>query len=62
MSAGKADMHVDGQTFRLQPGDTVVVAPLEQHSMDNTCTIDVEYIVIGISSGRDGRTVVVVDG
>lgn len=55
---GQAQMHVSGQTYELGPGDSLVVAPREIHSMRNTGTTDVEYLVVGISLGQNGRTIV----
>ena len=51
-------MHVSGQTYELGPGDSLVVAPREIHSMRNTGPTDVEYLVVGISLGQNGRTIV----
>jgi mannose-6-phosphate isomerase-like protein (cupin superfamily) len=56
---GTAEMRVDGQAFRLQPGDMLVVSPYEKHDMANVGAVDVEYVVIGVSLGTGGKTVVV---
>jgi mannose-6-phosphate isomerase-like protein (cupin superfamily) len=56
---GRAEMHVGEQDIAVGPGDTVVVAPREVHSMHNAGTEDVEYLVVGISLGQNGRTIVV---
>ncbi|MDG2382634.1 MAG: cupin domain-containing protein [Pirellulaceae bacterium] len=57
--SGQAEMTVDGQLFSLRPGDTLVVAPSEVHSMTNRGDCLVEYLVMGISSEANGKTVVV---
>ena len=61
MVRGDATMTVDGETSRVGPGDAVIVAPGEIHSMTNVGSTVVEYIVIGISLGQDGKTIVVGD-
>lgn len=57
--AGHAKMIVEGQVFELGPGDTLVVSPREVHQMQNLGETEVEYLVLGISLGQNGRTVVV---
>jgi mannose-6-phosphate isomerase-like protein (cupin superfamily) len=57
--SGTAQMEVDETSCQLGRGDAIVVSPREVHAMRNTGTDDVEYIVVGISSGRNGKTVVV---
>ncbi len=59
MISGTCTMDVDGKTFALEAGDTLVVAPREVHSMRNTGSSQVEYLVIGVSLGLGGETVVV---
>lgn len=56
---GDVRMTCGRQSVRLAPGDTVIVDPGETHRMENTGDLDAEYLVFGISSGRNGRTVVV---
>lgn len=56
---GEASMRVESQTVELRPGDLVVVSPRERHSMTNTGSTDVEYLVLGVSLGLGGKTVVV---
>ncbi len=56
---GQAEMQVEQTTVRLGPGDAVIVAPREVHSMKNIGAVVVEYVVVGISLGQNGRTVVV---
>lgn len=55
---GKVRMDVDGHTFVMRPGDTVIVAPREMHQMSNETDQDAQYIVFGIASGENGRTIV----
>jgi mannose-6-phosphate isomerase-like protein (cupin superfamily) len=57
--SGTCRMEVDGQSFALGPGDTLVVSPGEVHAMHHGGDEPVEYLVVGISLGRNGRTVVV---
>lgn len=56
---GSAEMRVNGKAHKLNPGDMLVVSPLEKHDMSNVGDVDVEYIVIGVSLGTGGKTVVV---
>ncbi len=56
---GEAEMTVDGVPVRLAAGDSVAVSPREVHQMRALAQEDVEYIVLGISLGQNGRTVVV---
>ena len=56
---GQATMTVNEQVVIMNPGDAVMVSPLEQHEMTNHGDEDVEYVVVGISLGQDGKTVVV---
>lgn len=56
---GPVEMHVDSAVCRLLPGDAIVIAPGEVHSMTNRAGADVDYIVIGIAGRQNGKTVVV---
>jgi mannose-6-phosphate isomerase-like protein (cupin superfamily) len=56
---GNARITVDKETADLGQGDTLVIPAGGVHEMENIGTGDVEYIVIGISEGREGATVVV---
>ena len=56
---GVARMVVGEETAVLQRGDVVLVDVREIHQMWNDGEEDVEYVVVGISSGKGGRTVVV---
>ena len=56
---GKVEMTVDGVANELSTGDAIVVAPHEIHAMRNLTDSDLEYIVMGISTGQGGKTIVV---
>jgi len=56
--AGQCEMQVNGQIHALGPGDTMVVAPREIHTMRNTGSATVEYVVVGVSTGENGQTIV----
>lgn len=57
--SGQASMTVETETVEMQPGDTVVIAPREIHSMKNRAEVPAEYLVFGITTGQGGKTVVV---
>lgn len=59
---GNVEMRCGGQSTRMAAGDSVIVAPREQHQMFNDGDEDAEYIVFGISSGQGGRTIVAGEG
>ena len=59
MVTGTAEMRVDGVSYRLAAGDMLVVSPGEKHDMENVGDDDVEYIVVGVSLGQGGKTIVV---
>ena len=42
----------------LGSGDAVVIEEKEIHSMTNLLETDAEYVVVGISRGRGGKTIV----
>ncbi len=56
---GTVEMRVNGEPYQLNAGDMLVVSPGERHDMENTSDNDVEYIVIGVSLGKGGKTIVV---
>jgi mannose-6-phosphate isomerase-like protein (cupin superfamily) len=56
---GNAQITVDEEQATLDKGDTVVIPVGSVHTMKNVGIEDVEYIVIGVSKGTQGRTVVV---
>lgn len=55
---GQARIKIDREDAPLKEGDAVVVPKGRVHEMKNTCTDDVEYLVVGISEGGGGKTVV----
>ena len=55
---GRAKIIIDGEEGMLETGDTVVVPMMCVHTMDNAGPEDVEYIVVGVSLGNNGKTVV----
>lgn len=57
--SGSTDMKVNEKEFTLQKGDTVVVEMKEIHSMHNAGTVDIEYIVVGVTRETGGKTIVV---
>jgi mannose-6-phosphate isomerase-like protein (cupin superfamily) len=59
MIRGKATIWVDDKQETLGPGDAVVIPMKSIHKMRNVGVEQVEYIVIGISQGKKGKTVVV---
>lgn len=58
---GQALMCGAGQTLLMQAGDAVIVDAHEPHQMRNDQPEDAEYLVFGISSGQNGRTIVVAE-
>ena len=59
MIDGTVAMDVDGETFELAGGDSILIDPREIHRMTNTGETDVTYLVFGISTEQGGKTVVV---
>ena len=57
--SGRVEMEVDGTANELAPGDAIAISPREVHTMKNLTDTDLEYIVIGISTGQGGQTIVV---
>lgn len=57
--SGRVEMVVDEQRCELIAGDAVAVQPREVHRMTNLTDDDVQYVVVGISLGQNGQTVVV---
>ena len=56
---GHVRMEVGAESADLFAGDLVLVPPRAVHKMINLGDTDVDYIVVGISGGKGGRTVVV---
>jgi mannose-6-phosphate isomerase-like protein (cupin superfamily) len=55
--SGEAEMLVDGETITLGRGDTIAIDAHEVHRMSNRGNVDVEYVVVGITGNRGGKTV-----
>jgi len=62
MIQGVARITVDAETTILGRGDAILIDPHEVHQMWNHGSEDAEYLAIGISAGRGGRTVAVGEG
>ena len=57
--SGIAEMTVDGKSVSLIKGDTVIVPIGKMHTLKNTGNEELEYVVMGIAQGANGKTVVV---
>jgi len=56
---GTAKMTVGEREARIGPGDVVVIPVGDIHRMENMGKEDVEYIAMGISREKGGKTVIV---
>lgn len=56
---GMAKITVGQKTETLSAGDAVVIPAGSIHTMKNIGQNDVEYVVVGISTGERGKTIVV---
>lgn len=56
---GKARIRVGEEEADLEKEDAVIIPPPLVHEMKNTGEEEVEYMAIGISQGKGGRTVLV---
>ena len=56
---GNAKMTVGEKEARIGPGDAVVIPVGSTHKMENIGRENVEYIVVGVSKGKHGKTVAV---
>lgn len=56
---GKTIMKVDEEETSLEKGDAVLTPMKHIHKMTNIGDEDVLYIVVGISRGENGKTIVV---
>jgi mannose-6-phosphate isomerase-like protein (cupin superfamily) len=59
LTSGRAVMIVNDEEMEMEKGDTVVVPMESNHKMWNKTETDVEYIVIGVTTEKGGKTVVV---
>lgn len=55
--SGEAEIKVGDEVEKLKAGDAVVIPMKSVHVMVNTGKVDVEYIALGVSSERGGKTV-----
>ena len=56
---GQAKILVDGEEAEMGKGEAVVIPPRIVHEMKNAGGEDLEYLAVGISQGKGGKTVVV---
>jgi mannose-6-phosphate isomerase-like protein (cupin superfamily) len=56
---GKARIHIQEEEAELGKEEVVVIPMGQVHKMKNIGVEEVEYIVIGISQGKGGKTVVI---
>lgn len=55
--SGQSRLTVGQESVELKRGDTVVIPAGAVHRMDNIGSEDVEYLVVGISAGKGGKTI-----
>lgn len=55
--SGTATMIIDGEEAIMKRGDVAIVPIKATHSMRNETDTDVEYIVMGVATGQDGKTI-----
>jgi mannose-6-phosphate isomerase-like protein (cupin superfamily) len=56
---GTAEITIEQEMEALSPGDAVVIPAGSIHTMKNIGQDNVEYVVVGVSLGEGGKTVVV---
>jgi mannose-6-phosphate isomerase-like protein (cupin superfamily) len=54
---GRAKILVQGKEAGIAEGEAVVIPPREVHEMKNVGEKDPEYLVVGISQGKGGKTI-----
>jgi mannose-6-phosphate isomerase-like protein (cupin superfamily) len=54
---GKARVRIGEATAEIKSQEAVVIPPREVHEMENVGEEELEYLAIGISQGRGGKTV-----
>jgi len=54
---GQAKILADGEEAEMGNGDAVVILPREVHEMKNVGGEDLEYLAVGISQGKAGKTI-----
>lgn len=56
---GRVKAYAGNERAVLNEGDVLIVTPREIHWMENIHARDVYYLVIGITSGKHGKTILV---
>jgi mannose-6-phosphate isomerase-like protein (cupin superfamily) len=56
---GQAKILVNGEEAEMGEREAVVILPREVHEMKNAGREDLEYLAVGISQGKGGKTVLV---
>jgi len=56
--SGRGEMTVNSESVVLESGDAILVPPRTLHSMNALDGNDLDYVVFGVSSGENGKTVV----
>jgi mannose-6-phosphate isomerase-like protein (cupin superfamily) len=59
--SGDAEISGDDYNEQVSEGDCIVVPPHTTHTMKNIGSSALEYIVFGLASGSEGKTVVIED-
>jgi len=54
---GQAKILVNGEEAEMGEREAVVILPRKVHEMKNAGAEDLEYLAIGISQGKGGRTI-----
>jgi mannose-6-phosphate isomerase-like protein (cupin superfamily) len=54
---GQARILVNGEEAEIGAREAVVILPREIHQMKNTRGEDLEYLAVGISQGKGGKTI-----
>ena len=55
--SGKIKVIIDEEERMMEKGDAVVVPFKSIHTMENVSSENAEYLVVGISTGKNGKTV-----
>ncbi len=55
--SGAARIRIDGNEFRLRPGDAVLIRPLEQHQVFTEGPEDLEFLVICVPAWEPTNSV-----
>jgi len=56
---GRVALEASEKEVVLEKGDAVLIQPREIHSMRNLLDTPAEYVVVGITRGQGGKTVVI---